>query len=216
MGPGQYFDRDLDHSRLWKNNAALMGIKNKDYRPVSAPDRSQHYKAGVITGSGLMMAGSRASNLTTPGPGQYSPVYESDIRTRSGRIKSRVSRSPNNSFNKSKISHPSSIMGESPSKGLDNSIHNCMIKDGLLVKIVGHNGAHIGPGAYNVPLSTFGKKSFNYKVNLSIQESHEKRSPRKIRRGGAAVSQFYEQDGNRSLMMRRHSFQGVPLKFGTP
>ena len=165
-----------------------------------------------------MLAGSRASNITTPGPGQYTPIYKTDISFRTDKRKGVGLKmgSPNSSLNKSKsmISHSSSIIGldGSPSKCYDNSIHTSMIKDDLMVRFVGRNDSHMGPGAYNVPLSTFGKKTFNTKAKESIERSEMLRSPRK--KGLGKASTHYDADGSRSAMLRRHSFQGVPLKYG--
>jgi len=96
-----------------------------------------------------MLAGTFSSSHDVPGPGHYTPNFET-ISSSSPKKKG------------PKLKKSSEKTGT----------HNTIIRDGLLVQLVGRN-EFLGPGQYNVPLSTFGKKSFNERVNRSIAKSHE-------------------------------------------
>jgi hypothetical protein len=175
------------------------------------------------------LSGAQTSNINSPGPGQYEPICETDISNVTSPVKGsgyRMGRISSPNLNRSRMSRnnksASSVNFDagSPTKGNDNSIHTSYIKDDLLVRLVGHTTGHLGPGMYNVPLSSFGKKSHNVRVNESIQQSYKIRSPRK-RTGWSPTnsnsrdptSPYHDENGDRSVMLRRHSFQGIPLKF---
>ena len=156
-------------------------------------DRSHHYRAGVLLESGLMLSGSRVSNISDPGPGHYDPVRKTDISYTTSKAQARGA-----NFGRLK----SNTNDNSPERAHSNSIHTSMIKDGLLVKLVGRNDSNIGPGTYDVPLSTFQVKSFNNRVNKSIQHKEKFGSPKKRSPGSTSSSP--------------QSFQGVPLKYASP
>ena len=127
-----------------------------------ALDRTHHYRAGILLSSGLSISGMHNSSVESPGPGAYSPNYKTIANSVSPKKKVRnlaltTAGSPRHS----------------PSKGV--TYHNMVIRDDMLVQIVGHDTSHIGPGQYNVPLSSFGKKSFNRRVVQNEAESFKKR-----------------------------------------
>ena len=95
-----------------------------------------------------MLSGSRASTIDSPGPGYYSPIYETISKNVSPRKK--ASTSPK----------------KSPSK--TNSIHDSYMHGDLMVRITGRSHDNLGPGQYNIPLSTFEIKSFNQRVNKNL------------------------------------------------
>lgn len=165
-------------------------------------DRSHHYRAGVLLESGLMLSGNRVSNIADPGPGHYDPICTTDINYSTSKEHARGANFGRNSPNSK---HNNFI--NSPEKAQDNSIHTSILKDGLMIKLVGHGDSHIGPGTYDVPLSTFKVKSFNNRVNKSLQHQQKIRSPR---RGVLRTPDKGEG------LNRRHSFQGVPLKYNSP
>lgn len=194
IGPGQYYDSQLETARSWKKQGPKM-TDDSSSKNKTGLDRSHHYRAGVLLESGLMLSGSRVSNISDPGPGHYDPVSKTDI----GYTTSKEHAKGTNFGGRSKVANEGS-----PERAQDNSIHTSMIKDGLLIKMVGRSDSNIGPGTYDVPLSTFQVKSFNDRVNKSLQrkekfESPKKRTPRGTRNPNSP-----------------QSFQGVPLKYESP
>ena len=128
--------------------------------PTRAIDRSHHYRAGILLSSGLSISGFHNSSNEVPGPGAYSPKFKTIANSVSPKKKVRSTIA---------ISNPSS-----PSKPV--TYHNVIIRDDMVVQIVGHDTSHLGPGQYNVPLGSFStKKSFNSRVIQNLAESKKTR-----------------------------------------
>lgn len=75
-----------------------------------------------------------------------------------------------------------------------------------MVRIIGRNDPNMGPGSYQVPLNTLGKKSFNTRVNSSLDQALKVRSPKK---SPGTSNSFLDPAGTKRTPLRRHSFQGT-------
>lgn len=203
IGPGHYYDAQKESSRSWNKKDKTLSMK-RNVKPGEGLDRSHHYRAGVLLHSGLMLSGNRASNVEGPGPGYYEPVVDTDIQYVTSKERAK---GPTFGNGKSRaIINRSNTFAEpgSPSRAADNSIYSSVLKDGLLIKLVGNNDSHLGPGTYDVPLSSFEVRSFNKRVNKSLQQTYKVRSPTR--------GELRSPDARTGSVRRRNSFQGIPIK----
>ena len=181
----------METARSWNKKGPKI---SEDVSSKKGLDRSHHYRAGVLLDSGLMLSGNRASNISDPGPGYYDPVSKTDIAYTTNKEHARGAN----------FGRPNNSSTPSPDKAQNNSIHTSMIKDDLLINLVGVNNSNIGPGSYDVPCSSFEVKSFNHRVNKSLQKRQQTRSPKG------------RSPGDEKNPQKHLSFQGVPLKYASP